>query len=169
MAESEIRREAEFSLCQRYRYSLTRRWSGAPLLVFVMLNPSTADMIDDDPTIRRCMGFGRSLGAGGIHVVNLFALRSTDPKGLRVAEPIGPHNDRAIRDAAHEARRRKSPVICAWGASPFVRGRDREVLELLASARVQPMCLSITKSGAPAHPLYLRGDLTPIPYEVRHA
>src|SRR5262249_14212908 len=99
----EVRRAAVISDCGRYRYSLTRRWGDAaePRALFVMLNPSTADAEQDDPTIRRCIGFAKAWGMGSLEVVNLYALRATDPAALLSApDPIGPKNDTMITSAA---------------------------------------------------------------------
>lgn len=108
-----IRRQAVFDPAGRYRYSLRRRWDAAGARVaFVLLNPSTADGRRDDPTIRRCIGFAREWGFGGLEVVNLFACRSTHPGGLRSAQdPVGPENDRFLAAAWDRADR----VIVAWG------------------------------------------------------
>lgn len=115
-----------------------------------MLNPSTADAERDDPTIRRCASFARAWGLGGMTVVNLFALRATDPARLRRArDPIGRDNDRHIAEAAAGADR----VVVAWGVHGTLRDRDRAVLALLAGAR--PRCLGLTRGGHPRHPLYL--------------
>ncbi|MGF6870951.1 DUF1643 domain-containing protein [Paraburkholderia sp. MM5477-R1] len=89
---------AIISECGGYRYILTRAAdSMCPMktaAVFVMLNPSTADEEQDDPTIRRCRGFARLWDCNGISVANLYALRSTDPAGLWVhPDPVGPDND----------------------------------------------------------------------------
>ena len=96
---------ATFSRDRRYRYRLWRRWDRSRAVVaFVMLNPSTADAMHDDPTIRRCVGFARAWGFGGVDVVNLFALRATDTRALRkAADPIGPANDRHLRRAVRSA------------------------------------------------------------------
>jgi len=83
-----MERDALISPCSQYRYWLLRRWSNRPLATFVMLNPSTADANSDDATIRKCMGFADAWGLGGIWVVNLFALRSTNPYGL-VSDEVG--------------------------------------------------------------------------------
>lgn len=146
---------AEFSPCGRFRYRLTRTWdAAAPALLFVMLNPSTADASDDDPTIRRCIGFGRRERAGGLVVVNLFAFRATDPKALENApDPIGPDNARWVETCAAEA---SGPIIAAWGASVPRRHEDavgQKILPLLPANRLR--CLGRTASGAPRHPLYL--------------
>ena len=135
----------------RYRYRLGRRWAdGGPAIAFVMLNPSTADAERDDPTIRRCAGFARAWGFAGMEVVNLFALRATDPARLRRArDPVGPGNDRHIAAAAGGA----DVVLLAWGNCGALRGRDRQVVALLAGLR--PACLGVTQSGQPRHPLYL--------------
>src|SRR5262245_13227298 len=104
---------AELSPCGRYRYALTRTWGDPKKVVcWVMLNPSTADADQDDPTIRRCLGFSRAWGAGGLVVVNLFALRATDPDQLRIAaDPVGPDNDSHLSTAAFGRL-----VVAAWGA-----------------------------------------------------
>jgi hypothetical protein len=134
-----------------YRYLLWRRWTDASSVLFVMLNPSTADARRDDPTIRRCIGFARAWGFGGVEVVNLFAWRATDPRELRrAADPIGPDNDRAIAKAAA----RNHAIIAAWGVHGALLERDRQVAVLLAGARVH--CLARTGNGAPRHPLYVR-------------
>jgi hypothetical protein len=161
-------RGATFSDCGRYRYSLWRHWSDAPgRVLFVMLNPSTADATQDDPTIRRCIGFARSWGAGGIRICNLYAWRATNPKDLPALGAVGEdwgsailnRNDLAIRAAAADASR----IIAAWGANrgpvPF---RASRVLDLLSRHRVE--ALKLTKDGDPGHPLYVHGDTEPMPY-----
>ena len=95
-----------------YRYLLTRRWGLGPAALFVMLNPSTADDVDDDPTIRRCVGFARRWRLGGLEVVNLYALRATDPRDLFAHRaPVGRDNDDAISDAVARA----AHIVVAWG------------------------------------------------------
>ncbi|HEY2848317.1 MAG TPA: DUF1643 domain-containing protein [Gemmatimonadaceae bacterium] len=145
----------------KYRYNLTRTWDeGLPRVCFVMLNPSTADASQDDPTIRRCIGYAQALGAGSLEVVNLYALRATDPRALaKDAAPIGPDNDKYIELAARSA----TTVVCAWGAHAHARGRGRQVLALLRRIGAQPMCLKQTKAGYPSHPLYLPAALRPVP------
>jgi len=144
---------ATFSRDRRYRYRLWRRWDRArPVVAFVMLNPSTADARRDDPTIRRCIGFARRWGYGGIEVVNLFAYRSTDPRLLRrLRDPVGRDNHRHIRRALRKA----ALVIVGWGAWTV-----RSPLEDLGRAR----CLGLTSGGQPRHPLYLRRDVQHVPY-----
>jgi hypothetical protein len=122
-----------------------------------MLNPSTADAAVDDPTIRRCMRFAHRWGGfGSLEVVNLFALRSTDPKGLReVDDPEGPGNDAAILEASKLAGR----IVLAWGAGGEYKGRGRDVARALSLARDDLVCLGRTQRGHPLHPLY-------VPYEA---
>jgi hypothetical protein len=150
---------AAFSPDRRYRYRLWRRWDRSrPVVTFVMLNPSTADERRDDPTIRRCIGFARRWGFGGAEVVNLFALRATDPRELRtVRDPVGPENDRHIRRAIARA----ALVVLAWGTHGAVAQRARAV-GLVASPR-RPRCLGWTRSGEPRHPLYLPAGAAPVP------
>lgn len=144
----------------RYRYLLWRdvaTLSGEGTLLFVMLNPSTADDRKDDPTIRRCVGFTESMGYARLEVVNLFALRATDPDALRrEADPVGPENDRHIDEAVARARH----VVAAWGASvPFLGTRptrDEEVISRVIKERRVPLySLGRTGDGHPRHPLYV--------------
>lgn len=146
----------------RYRYLLWRRWAEADSLLFIMLNPSTADAERDDPTIRRCIGFARSWGFGGVEVVNLFAWRATLPRALaRARDPVGPHNDRAISQAVARSR----AVIAAWGVHGALGDRDEQVAQLLAATRLR--CLGLTRDGAPRHPLYVAGKVRAADFAVR--
>jgi hypothetical protein len=166
---------ATFSDCGSYRYSLWRRWDyGSPAVLFVMLNPSTADGLADDPTIRRCIGFARRWGAGGVRVCNLYAWRATNPRDLpardAVAEDAGlaivNSNDSAILAAASDASR----IIAAWGAHTGpLSTRRGQVMDLLTRRHVttharRVEALGVTKHGHPRHPLYVRGDVAPVSY-----
>ncbi|HEV2256526.1 MAG TPA: DUF1643 domain-containing protein, partial [Streptosporangiaceae bacterium] len=148
---------AWFSSDRTYRYLLTRRWDVLrPVMGFIMLNPSTADAFRPDPTITRCAGFADREGCGGIDVVNLFALRATDPRKLAGhPDPAGPANDDFLADLARLA---EGPVVAAWGAHAAAGARARAVAELFARLGVPLRCLGTTKAGAPRHPLYVRGD-----------
>lgn len=141
-----------------FRYQLTRQWNRSnhpALLTVVMLNPSTADNFRDDPTIRRCMSFANAAGADGLRVVNLFALRSTDPAALkRALDPIGPENDRHLLEAA----RSSTIMVAAWGAHAFARDRADHVFQLLCDAGMTLQCWGTTKDGHPRHPLYVHGS-----------
>lgn len=142
----------------RYRTLLWRVWrAGGPRALFVMLNPSAADARREDPTLRRCLGFARDGGFGGLEVVNLFSYRSPHPAELRrAADPVGPGTDRQICRSA----RRAACVIAAWGAGGALRGRDGAVLALLRA--IGPVyALGRTRSGAPRHPLYLPARCRP--------
>lgn len=145
-----------------YRYWLSRRWGRGPLATFIMLNPSVADATQDDPTIRRCIGFAKTWGLAGIAVVNLYALRSTQPAALWLAEdPVGPDNDVHLESAAAMAYAHQSPIVAAWGAN----ARPNRVAEVLALAGMDRLtALGVTKAGQPRHPLYLRADCTPTPW-----
>lgn len=147
---------AVVSPCGLYRYTLTRAWAHRSWCwrraLWIGLNPSTADAEIDDPTIRRMVGFSRAWGFGSLEVVNLFAWRATDPRALRsVPDPVGPDNDRCIVEAAARA----SLIVACWGADPMVARRSRAVLDLLAPANVDVVCLGRTRDGHPRHPLYL--------------
>lgn len=155
-----IEQGATFSACGRYRYRLVRTWdAGLPRVAFVMLNPSTADATQLDPTLRRCLGFARDWGFGSMVIGNLFALRSTDPQVLyRDADPVGPSNDQALQDIAVEAQL----VVCGWGVHGTLRGRGKTVAARLAQLRA-PHALRLTRDGHPCHPLYLPAALKPMP------
>ncbi len=148
-----------------YRYHLTRRWGPKiDTVVWVMLNPSTADADVDDPTIRRCISFSAELGADSLRVVNLYAYRATDPKHLlAVEDPVGPMNNTVIRETLLAARAMRSPVIGAWGANARA-DRVSEFVTIADECRVPLHCLGITKSGMPRHPLYVLGSTRPTPW-----
>jgi hypothetical protein len=150
---------AAFSDDRVYRYRLWRIWDRSKdLACWVMLNPSTADEFELDPTCRRVDGFTRRWGYGGWYVGNIFALRSTDPRELyRHQEPVGPDNDRAILEMATESQ----IVIAAWGNHGRYQGRGRQMMKLLAGHDVH--VLGKTKGGDPRHPLYIRGDSELLP------
>ncbi|MHB8589814.1 MAG: DUF1643 domain-containing protein [Candidatus Dormibacteraceae bacterium] len=133
-----------------YRYRLVREWDAdLPVVNFIGLNPSTADALSDDPTVRRCRGFARQLGFGKLIITNLFAWRATDPKAMRGGtEPVGPENDRFIQASALEAQQ----VVVCWGDGGRFRNRWREVAPFIPGI---PACLGTTRSGQPKHPLYL--------------
>ena len=141
-----------------YRYRLWRVWEpDAPRIVFVLLNPSTADATRDDPTLRRCLGFARRWGFGSLEVVNLFALRSPSPAALRAAaDPVGPENDRWLTEAVERA----DAVAAGWGNHGPLLGRAEAVRARLPDGT---LCLGVTASGQPRHPLYVAGDCDPSP------
>lgn len=156
-------KSAVISPCELYRYQLTRARTPGPVVCWVMLNPSTADANVDDPTLKRCMGFSWAWGFSQLHVVNLFAYRATKPAELsKVSDPIGPEADRFISESLAVA----SLVVCGWGGS-LPRGvgsvRALAVEAMIREAGFDAQALAVTKSGAPSHPLYLKGDLKPRP------
>jgi len=143
----------------KYRYTLARSWAEqGPIVLFVGLNPSTADDIQDDPTLRRCMGFAQRWGYGGLRLVNLYAARATDPNLLAtMSDPVGPDNDEAIVDSAAGSQL----IVAAWGNQGHASPRAPEVLALLDR---EVHCLEVTARGAPKHPLYARAALDPAQY-----
>lgn len=191
---------ALFSDDGRYRYRLEREGLRSPEqmalegphprrpVTFVLLNPSTADAERDDPTIRRCVSFARAWGFDRLVVVNLYALRATDPSWLRRVEaPVGERvefdrgrgvpvyrpltidspptverNDLEILRAAREAEL----VVVAWGADAGASVRGPHVAGMLDVAGIKPMCLGETKAGHPRHPLYVRADTPLAPWPV---
>lgn len=170
-AVSMVASGASVSTCETYRYALWRDWSGLfddkGRVCWIMLNPSTADAEEDDPTIRRCMGFAKSWGYSGIIVCNLFAYRATKPADmLYTDDPVGPHNDEEIGQILDSSL--TDIVVCAWGQNAPL-DRETEVLDIIERHGKVPHALRLTKGHAPAHPLYLPGDLVPAPFKRREA
>lgn len=148
-----------------YRYRLDRRWDDGPRMVFVMLNPSTANATEDDATIRKCKAFARREGCGSITVVNLYALRSRDPRALLAAdEPVGPDNERHIREVFGDPATKL--VVGGWGAWPAkLPESTRLPVERWAwDADLTFHALAVTKAGQPGHPLYLSSDAPLVPW-----
>lgn len=138
-------------------------WDNTPPAVFIMLNPSTADEVKNDPTVERCERRARMMGYGGLRVANVFALRSTDPKALyQHAAPIGKDNDAAILESATGA----GIVVCAWGGHGNLNNRGSKVLELLQSENIVPYYLALNKDGTPKHPLYTGYGLVPLKWGI---
>lgn len=144
---------ATFDVTHTYRYSLKRWWSvDFPQITFIMLNPSRADELHNDPTIRRCIDFAYVWGFGSLEVVNLFAYCTSNPTELlRVNDPIGKDNDHFLIQAVANAHF----TVIAWGTQGTLLDRNRHVLDLLAQTE-NLYCLGHTKEGHPRHPLYLK-------------
>lgn len=151
---------AIYSDCERYRYSLTRVWDETGGKVhFVMLNPSTATEVQNDPTVERCERRARALGYGAFRVTNIFAWRDTDPKKMRAArDPIGPANDAAILDACDWA----DVTVAAWGTHGEHLNRGAAVKTLLQNMDIPVFHLGLSKAGHPKHPLYISYAQQPV-------
>ncbi|MBS1089471.1 DUF1643 domain-containing protein [Gluconobacter wancherniae] len=148
-----------------YRYTLRRTWDpSAPLVMWLMMNPSLATEIGDDRTVAKCQRYARAWGYGGIFVGNSFAYRCTDQKRLlEVPDPIGPENDRHLLEMARQA----DLVVLAYGAPQIktLRPRGTEVARMLGKAGIKVTALRLSKSGRPEHPLYLPSELKPAPLD----
>ena len=144
---------AEYSDCEAYRYALTRVWDEtASRLLFIMLNPSKATELQNDPTVERCERRARALGFGAFRVTNIFAWRETSPALMRqAADPTGPENDRAIRDGLDWA----DTVIAAWGVHGAHLNRGPAVAAMLRALGQKVAVFGLTKDGHPRHPLYI--------------
>ncbi|WP_166418096.1 DUF1643 domain-containing protein [Cochlodiniinecator piscidefendens] len=151
---------AQYSDCERYRYALTRVWDTDGLrLTYVMLNPSKATEIQNDPTIERCERRARTLGYGGFRAVNIFAWRETDPaKMKRAKDPIGPENDAALIDASIWT----DHILCSWGTHGAFLNRGPDVLRLLKTTKKPMYHLGLTKDQHPRHPLYISYKTQPM-------
>ncbi|MGV8950319.1 MAG: DUF1643 domain-containing protein [Cypionkella sp.] len=148
-----VESEAIYSPCEAYRYALTRVWDASGRkAVFVMLNPSTATELQNDPTVERCERRARTLGFGGFRVANIFAYRATDPRLMRAqSDPVGPANDAELRAAAAWG----DDIICAWGNHGTYMGRGAAVETLLRATTKPLFYLALTQAGIPKHPLYI--------------
>lgn len=170
MSAPRVEAWARLSECRRYRYVLGRKWADGPALVVIGHNPSTADETQDDPTIRRCIGFAQRDGFGSLLMLNLCAWRDTDPNGLTLLDdPVGPENDAFLMEHAQRAGR----VVAAWGAlhckskSQKVRERPLAVLRMLERV-ADVYAFRLTKLGKlPEHPLYLPGNVAPVLYRQK--
>lgn len=171
---SDTRRTAVLSDCGLYRYrlgrimneplpitSMAKAWYRPPkVMTFVMLNPSTADAYEDDPTIRRCVGFAIRDGYDEICVMNLFAGRATKPDDLfKMTDSEGPDNHShwlALKSSS-------ATIVCAWGADKRAVLQAERFMSLMSGRDLH--CLGTSKDGQPRHPLYLRSDtgLEPFP------
>lgn len=148
-----------------YRYSLKRVWDpDKEKVVFICLNPSTADESMDDPTLRRCIDFCKRWSEGKygwLEIVNLFAYRTKDISNLKKAiDPVGSDNDEYILNAVKDA----DLVIVAWGENGAYKKRAEKVLTLLSTNNISIFCLDILKGGQPKHPLFVRSSNEPSPY-----
>lgn len=153
---------AKFSEDKKYRYTLWRQWNSAgERVAFVMLNPSTADAWTNDPTVERCHRRAIQWGFGSLVVVNIFALRSTDPAKLYTdSDPVGPENDKHL----HHAAKYSHLIVCGWGSHGKLLKRGDTALAILRAASAKlPFCLKQNADGQPAHPLYLPYSLKPFP------
>ncbi|PZX15821.1 hypothetical protein LX81_02454 [Palleronia aestuarii] len=151
--------EAHYSDCLRYRFDLTRIWQpDGKRALFVMLNPSTATEVQNDPSVERCERRARTLGFGAFRVCNIFAWRDTDPKKMRAApDPVGAENDAAILAGCDWA----DTIVCAWGTHGAHLDRGPEVERLMRGAGKPLHHLGLTKDGHPRHPLYIPYSAVP--------
>jgi len=155
-----IIKNAIMSSCDRYRYQLERNWSKRSsrysTVVFIGLNPSTADATQDDPTIRKCIAYAQAWQFKKLLVVNLFAWRATNPNELLTARnPVGKLNDKYV----DEAISRSALVVACWGEYGTIMRRSDD---LRTRYQRRLMCLNTNQSGEPTHPLYLPATLTPV-------
>lgn len=151
---------AIFSNCRTFRYTLWREWdfSNQNYAMFIGLNPSTADEVNNDPTVRRCIDYAKRWGYGAMCMMNAFAFRATDPAVMKAhPDPVGEKNDYWLKEMALEA----GIIIAAWGLHGKHLDRQASILKLLP----HPIhCLTTTKDGTPGHPLYLKKSLEAKPF-----
>lgn len=152
-------RATTFSQSRTWRYALWRQWGApdGPYAMFIGLNPSTADETLDDPTVRRCIRYAKEFGYDALCMTNLFAYRATYPRDMKAfINPVGPLNDEYLKNAAAHA----GLVVAAWGTHGTFLERGEKVRRMIPNLH----CLKVTKGGHPAHPLYLKADLRPVPF-----
>lgn len=150
-----------FSPDRVYRYTLWREWSDDPKYVmFIGLNPSTADETKDDNTIRKCVKFAKAWGYGALCMTNVFAYRATDPRKMKAyAEPVGPDNDKWLKECSSKA----GLIVAAWGKDGAHMKRDLVVERLISDLQ----CLGHNGDGTPKHPLYLKDTTKPDTYWMK--
>lgn len=159
---------AEFSPCRKYRYALWRLWSDKPKVMFVGLNPSTANETDDDPTIRRVKRFAYSWGYGGVYMLNLFPLVTPNPDELLAfyKYPFKHDKEDALNRKWLERTANMvsvSRIIFAWGNFKEAEIRGKTIASILPEAHA----LAINKNGSPRHPLYVPGNVKPVIFKSK--
>ena len=157
-------RDAIFSKCKTYRYELHRIWDAeGPKIMFLMLNPSTANETIDDRTVSRCINYAQEWGYGGLLIGNLFSYRSRYPEKLFCPDdPIGPLNNFHLKEMSKRCER----VICAWGNSSLIKKLNFDISKL-NDIKAPLFYLEKMKDGTPKHPLYLRKSLLPRPFSIK--
>jgi|HubBroStandDraft_2_1064218.scaffolds.fasta_scaffold114358_3 hypothetical protein len=149
----------EFSPCRTWRYVHEVQWDDGPCVAFVMFNPSTADESQLDPTLRKCRGFAQRWGYGRMVILNLFAVRGTDPRTpSQVSDPVGPMNDYWILKTVAQAREIVFAYGCGqWIKTPEMKRRPSEFLKLIRAHNEYMLisCLGYRNDGHPRHPLML--------------
>ncbi len=159
---------AHFSDCEQYRYWLRRDWdANLPAIGFLMLNPSTADEVANDPTIERCQRRAIAMGYGSMIIVNLFPFRLTDSTLLHtVGDLLG--DSKEADDCIVRAVQASDMTVCGWGKHALAAPRARHVLSLLKTAGLQHKvkCLQLNKDGSPQHPLYIAYAQPPQPFVI---
>lgn len=163
LTEQESLAGAEFSDCRNYRYALWRIWdSSKPLVMFIGLNPSTANETDNDPTIKSVCRIAKNNGYGGVYMMNCFPLVSTDPSRLQeVYDCLHETEDIENMRWLLEVRRKCKDVVFAWGNFKIVEQRAKSITGYFKDAKA----LHVNKNGSPKHPLYCKGDIQLIKYQ----
>jgi hypothetical protein len=153
---------AIFSECGKYRYALWRIWDKEKKpVMFIGLNPSTADESKDDPTIRRVKRISYNLGYGGIYMMNLFAWITPYPDELReCADPVG-ENDKWLNEIKAKCG---NDIIFSWGSFPEAFDRAKKVMSIFLEGKA----LIINSDGSPRHPLYVRNDIKPVEFKINN-
>ncbi len=150
---------ATLSKCRKYRYVLWRKWNKSlPTIMFIGLNPSTANEHENDPTILKCINYSKNWGFGGFYITNLFAYRTFSPAILKKNNsPVGQKNNYWILKTSKLTKK----TIACWGDHGTFQDRDVQVKKLIS----QLYCININKTGQPSHPLYQKSNLKPILYK----
>lgn len=155
---------AELSQCGQYRYKLWRIWDDSQKKVlFIMLNPSTADACNNDATITRCTNFVKDWGYGGFYVGNLYPFRSKNPSDLlKCVNPLGENNNSYLKEMALIS----DMIVCAWGNSATINKLNKKHPDYrpLENLNKPLYYLQLSNDGTPKHPLYLPKTLKPIQY-----
>lgn len=151
-----MRSEALLSDDRLYRHWLLRVWNEAlPIYAVIGTNPSKADEMANDPTIRKVLGFGERLGFGGALMLNVGAFRATDPKDWKAArDPFGPGNT-IDHLQGHLIKFKPSIVVAAWGKPCMISERGQHRAEAIKRNILGMKCWGRNGDGSPRHPLRL--------------
>lgn len=156
---------AEFSECKKYRYKLWRVWDKSkPPVYFILMNPSTADEVKNDPTIERQCRRAKQLGFGSLVILNCGAIRETDSKiAWSDPDPIGPNNLEIIKNEI--IRNQDALFVAGWGRPAHQHGVCNSVLTIFRELGVPLWCLGKNNDGSPKHPLYVSYRTQPSLYQ----
>lgn len=156
---------ASFSECREYRFALWRIWDESkPLVMFIGLNPSTANETEPDQTIKSVTRISKNLGYGGFYMMNCFPYVSTNPNDLIDHDKTVYSqqqffiNNQKLKEVSDKCK----DIVFAWGKFKVLQKRSLELIKMFPHAKA----LILNKDNSPRHPLYVKSDCQLIPFSI---